>query len=201
MAYTMKRAQYWQRVDHTDPRALEMADRHYSRQSPGTPEFTPTGHKIVLMHFCDDGTPAALWSSHRPAPGKAVRADGLDVWACTMFRVEHRTVLASELICEAVAVTKALWQPLPTDGFYTTINPKFVKSQGRKRGYGWCYQCAGWEVQEKRTKARNLIILILPYEKLQQVEPLYVSINVPPFGISWRHKRRERNDNQLELDL
>lgn len=43
----MNQYRYWKRIDHTDPRALEMADRHYSRQSPGTPEFMASGHKIV----------------------------------------------------------------------------------------------------------------------------------------------------------
>jgi len=193
-------AQYWQRIDHADPRALDMADRHYSRQAPGTPEFVANGHKIVLMHFAPDGTPAALWASHRPAPGIAERPDGRDCWSCTMFRIEQQTVLASDLINEAVAITAGLWRPLPTDGFYTTINPAFVKSQGRKRGWGWCYQCAGWEVQAERTKRRNLIILILPYEKLFQVAPIVAPLNYPPFGTAWRRWARvKRDDDQLAL--
>lgn len=196
----MSEAQYWQQIDHTDPRALDMADRHYSRQSPGTPEFIGNGHKIVLMHFAEDGTPAALWASHRPAPGKAVRSDGRDVWACTLFRVEQRTVLASELIKEAVAITAGIWAPLPAGGFYTTINPKFVKSQGRTRGWGWCYQCAGWEVQSKRTKRRNLIVLILPHDMLAQVKPVTTVVNVPPFGTAWRRwARMPRPDDQQVL--
>lgn len=176
-----------------------MADRHYSRESPGTPEFTPNGQKVVLLHFAENGTPAALWASHRPAPGMAERPDGRDVWACTMFRVEQRTVLASELIKEAVAITAGLWRPLPVDGFYTTINPKFVKSQGRKRGWGWCFQCAGWEVQTEHTKRRNLIVLILPYEKLFRVEPITTTTNYPPFGTAWRRWAGDTNDDQLVL--
>lgn len=195
----MNDAQYWQRIDHADPRALEMADRHYSRQNPGTPEFIGNGHKIVLMHFAPDGTPAALWASHRPAPGMAERPDGRDVWACTMFRVEQRTVLASELIKEAVAITAGIWRPLPMDGFYTTINPKFVKSQGRKRGWGWCYQCAGWEVQTERTKRRDLIILILSYEKLFRVRPITTTTAMPPFGTAWRRWARKTDNDQLVL--
>lgn len=193
------RSVYWQRVDHMDSRALAMADRHYSRQSPGTPEFMASGHKIVLMHFAPDGTPAALWASHRPAPGKAERSDGRDCWDCSMFRVEQRTVLASELIREAVAITAGLWRPLPIDGFYTTINPAFVKSQGRARGYGWCYQCAGWEVQAERTKRRNLIMLILPYAALFRVEPLTTITNMPPFGTAWRRWPRRPAAEQLDL--
>lgn len=194
-------ARYWKRIHHADPRALEMADRHYSRQAPGTPEFTPSGEKIVLMHFLDDHTPAALWATHRPAPGKAVRADGLDAWACTMFRVEHRTVLASELITEAVAIIRYLWTPAPQDGFYTTINPDKVPPI-KRRGqdvWGYSYIKAGWEVQAERTKARNLIVLILPLAKLLQIEPVQVELVLPPFGINWRRWKRTQPDEQMVL--
>ena len=195
----MTTAQYWHRVDHTDPRALAMADRHYSRQSPGTPEFMSNGQKIVLLHFAPDGTPAALWGSHRPAPGMAVRPDGRDVWACTMFRIEQRTVLASDLIREAVAITRGLWSPLPAEGFYTTVNPRFVKSQGRKRGWGWSYQCAGWGVQAERTKRRDLIVLILPAVQLAQVAPVSAPVNYPPFGTAWRRWARKADADQGTL--
>jgi hypothetical protein len=198
---TMKHAIYWKRIDHSDPRALEMADRHYSRQSPGTPEFTPSGNKVVLMHFLDDDTPAALWASHRPEPGKAVRADGRDAWACTMFRVEHRTVVASDLIREAVAITKALWQPLPADGFYTTINPRKVapiKQRGRAV-WGYCYIKAGWRVLEERTKVRDLIILQMPADDLAQAEPIQVSTATPPFGTAWRRWAKAIPEGQLSL--
>src|SRR5688500_3823663 len=100
---------HWTKVHHRDTRARLMADRHYSRQTPGAPEFIGNGQKIVLLQLLPDGTPAALWASHRPAPGKAVRPDGRDVWACCLFRIEQRTVAASELIREAVAVTKHYW--------------------------------------------------------------------------------------------
>ena len=197
----MTTAQYWHRIDHKDPRALVMADRHYSRQAPGTPEFTPSGHKIVLMHFAEDGTPAALWATHRPAPGKAVRADGRDAWACTMFRVEQKTVLASDLIQEAVAITKGLWAPLPVDGFYTTINPRKVqpiKRRGRDV-WGYCYIKAGWQVEDARTIARDLIILTLPLDKLAVVAPIVAPLAMPPFGMAWRRWAKQPHDDQLAL--
>ncbi len=192
---------HWRQIDHTDPRALEMADRHYSRQKPGTPEFIGAGNKVVLMHFADDGTPAALWASHRPAPGKAARADGRDAWACTMFRVEQRTVLASDLIKEAVAITCGFWEPLPMDGFYTTINPRKI-APIKRRGidvWGYCYIKAGWQVEEARTKARDLIILSLPLAQLEQVCPLQTSVALPPFGTVWRRWKRDVDDAQMSL--
>jgi hypothetical protein len=206
-AYTMKRAQYWQRIDHTDPRALAIADRHYSRKSPGTIEFIPAGHKIVLMSFLPDTTPAALWASHRPAPTAGLarpRFDGLDVWDCSLFRIEHRTVLASVLIQEAVAITRGLWDDiLPRDGFYTTVNPRHIqpiKVHGRDV-WGYCYIKAGWQALPERTKVRHLIQLQLPLSNLEAIEPLAVAVGMPPFGIAWRHKKREIDNSQLALDL
>ena len=197
-------AQYWHRIDHKDPRALVMADRHYSRKSPGTPEFIPAGHKIVLMHFAEDGTPTALWVSHRPAPSANLtrpRFDGLDVWDCSMFRVEQRTVLASDLIREAVAITKGLWAPLPADGFYTTINPRKVapiKRRGRDV-WGYCYIKAGWRVEDVRTVARDLIILTLPFADLAAVDPVVAPLSMPPFGMAWRRWARAADDDQMVL--
>lgn len=150
-----------------------MADRHYSRQTPGAREFVGNGHKIVLLQLLD-GQPVALWASHRPAPGKAVRPDGRDVWACTLFRVEERTVPASVLISEAVAITKGLWGAVPpADGFYTTINPHKVRptmTRG-KATWGYSWMRAGW-AESGRTKRRNLMIFLLAPEKLDQVQPL-----------------------------
>lgn len=198
----MQPAHYWKRIDHMDPRALEMADRHYSRRSPGTPEFVPSGHKIVLMHFAPDGTPAALWSSHRPAPESGcTRTDGLDVWDCSIFRVEQRTVLASELIREAVAITRGLWSPLPADGFYTTIDPRKVAPIKRRGAdvWGYSYIKAGWIVDPERTKRRDLIRLFLPAGVLASVDSIAVETAMPPFGIVWRRWARPKDADQLDL--
>jgi hypothetical protein len=164
---------YWMRVHHCDVRARLMADRHYSRQTPGAREFVGNGHKIVLLQLLE-GCPVAVWASHRPAPGKAVRADGRDVWACTLFRVEERTVPASVLIREAVAITKHLWGAVrPADGFYTTINPGKVRPTMvhgvQQWGYSW--RRAGW-FESGRTKARNLMVFLLSPEQLDQVDPV-----------------------------
>jgi hypothetical protein len=197
----VRAAQYWQRVDHADPRALDMADRHYSRQSPGTPEFIANGNKIALLHFAPDGTPAALWASHRPAPEIATRPDGRDVWACTLFRIEQPTIQASALIREAVAITKGLWAPLPADGFYTTVDPRKVrpiKRRGRDL-WGYCYIKAGWVVQAERTKRRDLVILLLPPGQLAAVESLAAPVALPPFGIRWRRWAKENDDRQAAL--
>jgi hypothetical protein len=170
-------AHYWTRIHHRDVRARRMADRHYSRRTPGAAEFIPAGHKVVLMHFLPDGTPAALWASHRAAPSANLarpRFDGLDVWDCSMFRIEHKTVPASELIREAVAITRGVWTELPRDGFYTTVDPRHVapiKQRGRDV-WGYSYIKAGWQVLPARTLSRKLVQLMLPGSDLATTRPI-----------------------------
>lgn len=175
-------AQYWVRIDHADPRAVAMADRHYSRQTPGSPEFTRPGHKIVLLHYDAAGAPAALWASQRPDPASGIRrADGLDAWDCALFRVETRTVPASDLIREAVAVTAATWHPLPADGFVTTVDPRYVAPTMRRGNpvYGYCYLKAGWSFL-RITSERKLHMLCLPCAAFP--DPIAARWDRPQFG-------------------
>lgn len=39
----------WRRVKRCDVAAREMADRHYSRQTPGAQEFMPPGRTFVML--------------------------------------------------------------------------------------------------------------------------------------------------------
>jgi hypothetical protein len=134
---------YWKVVPRNDPRARELADRHYSRKVIGAAEFCPPGHNIVLLGLNDD----ALWVSHRPAPDAGLerpRFDGFDCWDNPYFRKEGEG-LASDMILEALAITMWYWgDVLPCDGFHTFVNPEFVKPV-MKRGkpiYGYCYDRA-----------------------------------------------------------
>lgn len=52
----------WRRSDRADPAALILADRHYSRQKPGTPQFVQPGRCLVLV--TEDRT--ALWVTSWP---------------------------------------------------------------------------------------------------------------------------------------
>ena len=38
----------WEKSNRFDRRAREIADRHYNRQKPGTPQFVPPGRCCVL---------------------------------------------------------------------------------------------------------------------------------------------------------
>jgi hypothetical protein len=57
-----------------------------------------------------------------------------------MFRNESPH-LSSELIGEAVAVTRYLWGKPPRDGIITFVNADKTR---RKRDPGRCYRKAGW---------------------------------------------------------
>jgi hypothetical protein len=62
----------WQIRHRSDPAALRLADRHYSRGRRGAPWVGPPGRVLVLV----TGDETALWVTHWPDPRLA--HDGLD---------------------------------------------------------------------------------------------------------------------------
>jgi hypothetical protein len=132
----MESARYWYQVKKTDVRARLLADRHYSRQTIGHPEFCAPGHNIVLIipRGC---AAAAVWVSQRPAPGNDldVRKDGFEYWNNGIFRNEQSGIPSSVLIKEALQITAALWgDKLPADGMHSFVDPEKVagvKVRGR----------------------------------------------------------------------
>ena len=170
----MKVSKYWYQVSPVDVRARLIADRHYSRQTPGAREFCRPGNKIVLLHFVE-GKPVAVWASQRPDPSSGItRDDGLDAWDCSIFRNEGAKIKSSELIKEAVAITLGKWADiLPVDGFITTVNPRKVrpiKQRGRLI-WGYCFLKAGFR-RIGETKVRQLGLLQLPLDELREIQPL-----------------------------
>lgn len=140
----------WKRSHRADRRAVAIADRHYSRQQPGTPQFVPPGRPVVLITPERD----ALWVS---LAQKHVDHAWPGAWLCQAFRNEsaHRS---SELITEAVAATRFLWGDPPAAGFITFVDPAKVR---HKRDPGRCFVRAGWRRLNERTKGRGLVVLHL----------------------------------------
>lgn len=126
----------WQITDKGDRQAWELAERHYTRQTPGSRLFTRNGQNLVFVTECGK----AAWVTFRPTPGKATRADKLDAWECALFRNESKW-LSSYLILEAQALTIALWGPTPKDGLITFVKPGAIRSINP----GACYKKAGWK--------------------------------------------------------
>lgn len=130
---------YWRLSHRADVGSLPLADRHYNRQKIGSPQFVPPGRCIVLRSVCD----RALWVTSWPF-AEFVKHRWPGAWVNSLFRSEGAGI-ASELIREAVAVTRSIWTP-PALGMVTFVDPEHVKPT-KVRGkavYGYCYLKAGF---------------------------------------------------------
>ena len=129
--------QPWRWSHRADPRALVLADRHYNRQKPGSPQFVPPGRCAVFLTNDAD----ALWVTSWPL-AEYVRHAWAGAMVCSLFRREPECPhLASELIVSACAATRARWPELPPLGMVTFVDPGKTR---RKRDPGRCYRRAGW---------------------------------------------------------
>lgn len=45
----------WHQSYRADPKARDVADRHYNRQKPGSPQFVPPGRCCVFYAETDSG--------------------------------------------------------------------------------------------------------------------------------------------------
>lgn len=122
----------WQVRGRSDAAALDLASRHYSRQSPGAKWLGPPGRVLTLVTPCE----RAVWQTHYPRPELAL--DGLDVYRCTIFRNEGAG-LSSTLVEAAVQLTHELWGE-HAGGWATWVDVRKVES----RHPGYCFKRAGW---------------------------------------------------------
>lgn len=141
---------HWIEVRRCDRDAASIADRHYSRQTPGAIEFLPPGQTLALV--TRDG--GAVW-------GVCLNLDpvGSLRWRVTIFRREHGA-LASDLVREATALTYSRWRergPLPSIPLTTEVDPRKTR---KKRDPGRCFLRAGWRVIDH--DRRGLIVLKAP---------------------------------------
>jgi hypothetical protein len=156
----------WRLSHRADPAALPLADRHYNRQKPGTPQFVPPGRCVVLL----TGVPAvALWVSSWPF-AEYVKHRWGGAWVCSCFRREGGAK-ASEQIREAVAATRQVWGEPPDLGMVTFIDPDEVapiKRRGRVH-YGYTWELAGFE-RDGETVG-GLLAYRLPPERMPEAAP------------------------------
>lgn len=149
----------WERSNRFDPRAREIADRHYNRQKPGTPQFVPPGRCCVL--YAETETGRAFWVTSYPY-AQYVRHAWAGAWICSAFRNEGAGT-ASEMIREAVAATRAHFGEPPALGMVTFIDARKVKpimTRGRPT-WGRTYELAGFRPVGK-TKGGLLAFQLLP---------------------------------------
>lgn len=127
----------WHLSHKFDKRALPLADAHYNRRKIGSPQFVPPGQAIVLL----TAAPDALWITSWPF-AEFTKHDWPGAWICSCFRNEG-PLLSSDLIRQAIAVTRDTWPLVPDLGMVTFVNPKKVR---RKRDPGRCFLKAGFKL-------------------------------------------------------
>lgn len=156
----------WLLSHRADPRALPLADRHYNRQKPGTPQFVPPGRCMVLLTPKAD----ALWTTSWPYAEFTKHRWG-GAWVCSLFRNES-PLIASDLIRQAVGITRHFFGDPPPLGMVTFIDRSKVRPT-RVRGkdvWGWTYRKAGF-IEDGETKGGLLALRLLPEAMPEVLSP------------------------------
>jgi hypothetical protein len=150
----------WHMSHRADKEVLPLADRHYNRQKIGSPQFVPPGRCVVLktQNPCD-----AFWITSWPF-AQFVKHAWAGAWVCSAFRNEGN-LLSSELIRQAVAATRSIWEA-PELGMVTFVNAEKVK---HKRDPGRCYLKAGFR-NVGLTKGGLVALQLLP-DQMPQPNP------------------------------
>ena len=150
----------WRLSDRADPVAVTIADRHYNRQKPGTPQFVPPGRCLVLVI-----PGAAVWVTSWPY-AEYVKHAWAGAWVNSCFRRESGP-LASDLIREAVAITRHQWGDAPRLGVVSFVDADKVR---HKRDPGRCYVRAGFRPVGE-TRGGLLAFQMLPDAMPEPLEP------------------------------
>jgi hypothetical protein len=149
--------QPWCLSHRADPAAKRVADRHYNRQTPDSPQFAPPGSCLVLLTAEAD----AFWITSAPF-AQFVKHAWAGAWVCSAFRSEGNAK-ASELIRAAVAATLAHYGPSPALGMITFVDRSKVRPT-LVRGvptWGWTYRKAGF-AEAGETKGGLLALRLDP---------------------------------------
>lgn len=157
----------WELSWRCDPSIARLADRHYSRLTPGSRGFVGSGRPLVL------GTPdrKAAWCSFwQPHPTHSWKL----AWTNSLFRNEG-PYKASLLIRQATAITRYEWGDPPPDGFITFVKPGAVRP---KKNPGHCYVIAGWRVVGE-TSSGLIVLQLLPDRFPEPLAPFSNQLSLP----------------------
>jgi len=158
---------HWSISHRADQEARVIADRHYNRQKPGTPQFVPPGRCLVVKcsrAFWVTSWPFAEYTKHAWA----------GAWICSAFRNEGN-VLSSDLIHDAVAVTRWKWPEVPELGMITFVNEDKIKSSNP----GCCYMKAGFQRLKERTKGGLIVLQMLLVDMPKAEKPCDICFKTP----------------------
>ncbi|HZR56346.1 MAG TPA: hypothetical protein VFA74_05705 [Terriglobales bacterium] len=135
------------RTTHFDGEMSFLADRHYSRRTPGARQFLYSGSKLVLRNAEATVLFAWIW------PDEDKRMDGQTGYNNAIFRNESERK-AHTIILEAEGWAFAKWGP---NRLYTYVDARKTKpiialrdypKWGIRRGeriVGFAYRKAGWK--------------------------------------------------------
>lgn len=158
----------WLLSNRADKLALPLADRHYNRQKPGTPQFVPPGRCVVLRMY------GAVWVTSWPF-AEYVKHEWAGAWVNSIFRNEGAG-LSSELILQAIAATRWFWDP-PALGIITFVDTDKIRSTNP----GYCYLMAGFHRLEKTTRDGKRVLQMLPHEMPEPEPPIMAQLRLFQF--------------------
>lgn len=149
----------WQTSHRADPFCADIADRHYSRQTIGSPQFVPPGSCFVLK--AETPTGRAYWVTSWPFAEYTKHA-WAGAWICSAFRNEGAG-RAADMIRDAVAATRAHYGEPPALGMVTFVDRDKVRPTmvHGKPVWGWTFRKAGFK-DCGETKGGLLALQLLP---------------------------------------
>ena len=158
----------WRLADRFDPTGAAIADRHYPRQTVGSPQFVKPGRCLVLVTPDSSKDQGVLWVTSWP---EFAGHEWAGAWECAVFRNEMPDVyLSSELILEAVAATRWKFGEPPPLGMVTFVNPDEVR---KKRDPGRCFIRAGFVFVGTTKVRKRLAFQLVPERMPEPHEPLW----------------------------
>lgn len=177
---------HWLLTHKGDAECRALADRHYSRQSPGASMFCRPGYNMVLKTCGPVGIAAWVWFRPKWESGikGTERKDGLHAIECTLFRNESG-ILSSMLVLEACQALLTWEHALDVewpDGAITGINVE-ATAGGRSKYHspGRCYLAAGWVVHPTHRKSDRANFWVwLPRERFRILQADPPILPIPP---------------------
>jgi hypothetical protein len=148
----------WTKSHRFDPAGCALADRHYSRQKPGSKQFMPPGSCRVFVSSNRKAVFGLSWPK-----AEYVKHAWAGAWIVSIFRNEQAGPYASDMIRDALAHMLVEYGTPPELGCVTFVDPKMVPGimERGERIKGFCFYKAGFRATGE-TKGGLLAWQLLP---------------------------------------
>ena len=165
MTCAVAESEFWRKSHRFDCAAVALADRHYSRVKPGSPQFMPPGSCRVLMA---KNSKAVFGLSFPKA--EFVKHAWAGAWVVSIFRNEEAGPLASDMLREAMGIMQSEYE-LPALGCVSFVDPKKVRGvmERGERVKGFCFKKAGFRAVGE-TKGGLIAWQMLPNEMPARIQ-------------------------------